>query len=147
MRNTLLFLCFRYFLQINDLTRLGVGIYEIQESYGSCKVLNTHVFCLSICNFWNLEWLPRILISSCFKILLLGLSKVRNTSILPPGWCIYSFQPFIGFFLKTCSEVDTHFVLFEFAVVLLWETMTFYLIIWGPHNGDPVGIALLKLFE
>ena len=30
---TTLFLCFRCFLQINDLTRLGVGIYEIQQSW------------------------------------------------------------------------------------------------------------------
>ena len=44
MRNALLFLCFICFLQINDLTRLGVGIYEIQQSYGSYKVLNTYDF-------------------------------------------------------------------------------------------------------
>ena len=32
----------------------------------------------------------------------------------------------------------------NFVVVLLWETMTFRWIIRGPHNGDPMGITLLK---
>ena len=49
-----------------------------------------------------------------------------------------------GLVLKAFSEVDVHFILFEFAVVLLWETMTFYWIMWGPRNGDPMGITLLK---
>ena len=90
---------------------------------------------------------PTILISSCFKMLLLGIFKLRNTYILPPGWCMYLFQPFIWVVMNACSKVNIHFVLFEFVVVvfLLWETMTFYSIIWGPHNGDPMGITLLKL--
>ena len=50
----------------------------------------------------------------------------------------------LDFVLKAFSEVDIHFVLFEFVVVLLWETMTFYWVIWGPHSGDPMGITLLK---
>ena len=135
MRNTLLFPCFRCFFQINDSTRLGVGIYEIQQSWQLQSFKYICVFCLSICNFWNLEWLPRILISSCFKMLLLGVSKLRNTYILPPGWCIYSFQPLMDFVLKAFSEVDIHLVLFAFVVVLLRETMTFYWILWGPQKG------------
>ena len=42
------------------------------------------------------------------------------------------------------SEVDIRFALFEFAVVLLLESMAFYWIMWGPHNGGPMGITLLK---
>ena len=44
MGETPFFLCFRFFLPINNLTRLGIGIYEIHQSYGSYKVLNTYVF-------------------------------------------------------------------------------------------------------
>ena len=61
---------------------------------------------------------------------------------LTPWLTYYSFQPFIGFVLKAFFEVDIHFVLFEF-VVSLWETMTFYWIIWRPYNEDPMGITLL----
>ena len=56
------------------------------------------------------------------------------------------FSPLLDFILNACSEVDIHFVLFEFVVVLLWEIMVFSWIIWGPHNGNPMGITLLKFF-
>ena len=55
------------------------------------------VFCLSIRNFWNIERPPTILISRCFKMLVLGVWKLRSTYILHPHWCFYSFQPFMGF--------------------------------------------------
>ena len=49
------------------------------------KILNTQVFfCLFISTFEILSN-PRILICSCFKILLLGVLKLRNAYILPPG--------------------------------------------------------------
>ena len=54
------------------------------------------------------------------------------------------FSPLLDFGLKAFSQVDIHFVLFEFVVALLSETMTFYWIIWGPHNGDPMVITLLN---
>ena len=53
------------------------------------------------------------------------------------------FSLLLDFVLKFCGEVDIHFVLFEFVVVLLWETMTFYWIIWVTHTGNPMGITLL----
>ena len=46
--------------------------------------------------------------------------------------------------MKAFSEVDIDFVLFEFVVALLRETMMFYWIIWRPHNGDLMGITLHK---
>ena len=148
MRNTLLFLCFRCFLQINDITLLRVGIYEIQQSWYLQSFKYICVFCLSIFNFWNLEWLTRIFISSCFKMLLLGVSKVRNTYISYPLVDVsIRFSPLLDIVLKAFSDVDIHFVLFEFVVVLLWKTMTFYWIVWGPHNGGPMGITLLKWLE
>ena len=45
-------------------------------------------------------------------------------------------SPFLDFVVNACSEVDIHFVLFEFVVVLLWETMTFYWIVCCSVNGD-----------
>ena len=47
------------------------------------------------------------------------------------------FTPLLDSDLKVLSEVDINFVLFEFVVVLLWETMTVDWIIWWTHNGDP----------
>ena len=43
MRNTLLFLCFRSFLQINDLTPMELVFMKF-SNLGSYKVLNTYVF-------------------------------------------------------------------------------------------------------
>ena len=54
------------------------------------------------------------------------------------------FNPSLDFVLKSFSEVDIHFVLFEFVAVFLWETKTFYWIIWGLHDGDLMRITLLK---
>ena len=59
------------------------------SNLGSYKVLDTYVFCLYICNFWNFEWLPRVLISNCFKMLLFGVSKVGNRYSSP--WLKYLF--------------------------------------------------------
>ena len=53
-------------------------------------------------------------------------------------------SPFFFFFSNAFNEIDIRFVLFEFVVVLLLESMTFYWIMWGPHNVDPMGITLLK---
>ena len=46
------------------------------------------------------------------------------------------FSPLLGFVLSACNEIDIRFVLFEFFVVLLWETMTFYWIIWALHGDN-----------
>ena len=54
------------------------------------------------------------------------------------------FSPLLDFVLNVCSEVDIHFVLFKFVVVLQWENMFLYWIIWGPGNGGLIGITLLK---
>ena len=144
MRNNLLFLFFRSFLQINDLTPLGVGIYEIQHSWWLWNFIYICAFCLSICNFWNLEWLPRILISSGFKMLLLGVSRYDIPIFYPLVDVSIRFSPLLNIIFKAFREVDIHFVLLELVVVLLWETMTFYWIIWERHNGDPMGISLVK---
>ena len=68
------------FLQINDLTRLGIGIYEIQQSWylQSFKYISYPLVYVSVC-----------------------------------------FSPLLNFVLKVFSEVDIHFVLLEFVVVLL----------------------------
>ena len=83
---------------------------------------------------------PTNLISSCFKMLLLVVLKLRNTYILPPV-CIYSFQPFIGFrfeglqwgrysycFIRICCcfTVRNHGVLLDHM-----ETPQ-----WGPHGDN-----------
>ena len=31
-----------------------------------------------------------------------------------------------------------------FVVVLLLKTMEFHFVMWGPHNGDSMGITLFK---
>ena len=57
------------------------------------------------------------------------------------------FSPLFFFFLNAFNEVDIRFVLFEFVVVLLLESMACYWIMWEPHNVDPMGITLLKYAE
>ena len=67
--------------------------------------------------------------------------------LLYTPWLMYLFvsQPFIHFFfLNAGSKVDICFALFEFVALLLWETITFYWIIWWTHNRDPMGITLFK---
>ena len=78
-------------------------------------------------------------------MLLSGISKLRNMYILPLVDASIRFSPLLNFTLEAFSEVDIHFVLFEFFVVLMSETMTFYWIMWGPLNEDPMRITLLKL--
>ena len=144
MRNILLFLYFIYFFPDNEWFNPPWGM-EFGNLY-NCKVLNTYIFHLFICNFFKSWMTPTILISSCFKMLLLGILKLRNTYILYPlvGASIrfsYSFD----FVIDACGKVNIDFVLFKFVVVfLLWEAMTFYWIMWGLHNGDPMGITLFK---
>ena len=75
-------------------------------------------------------------------MLLLGVLKLLNTYILSPGCVSIRFSLLLDW--NACNEVDIHFILFEFDVTLLWETMTFYWIILGPHNGDPLRMTLLK---
>ena len=58
-------------------------------------------------------------------MLLLGVSKLWNTYILPLVDVSIRSSHLLDFVLKAFSEVDIHFVLFESVVVLLWETMTF----------------------
>ena len=59
------------------------------------------------------------MISSSFKMLLLRVSRVRNTYVLPLVDVSIRFSSLLDFVLKAFSEVDIHFVLFEFVVVLL----------------------------
>ena len=96
-------------------------------------------FFLSIRNFSNLEWLPIfwvLVVLKCYSYEIRISNPLVNVSI--------RFSPLLDFVLKTFSDVEIRFILFEIVVALLWETMTFYWIIWGPHNGDPTGITLLK---
>ena len=78
-------------------------------------------------------------------MLFLGILKLQNKYILPLVDVSIRSIPFLDFVLDASGEVNILFVLFEFVVVfLLCQTMRFYWIIWGPHNGDPIGITLLK---
>ena len=91
------------------------------------------------------------MICSCFQMQLLGVLKLKNAYILPPGWYMYSCHPFNRVFLNTCRKVYIHFFYYfvlrcEFVVVLLWESKKFYWIMWGPHNGDPWGELYLSSF-
>ena len=45
-----------------------------------------------------------MVICRCFKMQLLGVLKLSNTYILPPGLYMYSFHPFIRVFLNTCRK-------------------------------------------
>ena len=95
---------------------MGLVFMKFGNLY-SCKVLNTHVLFSYLFAIFFKSWVtPTILISSCFKMLPLGILRLRNTYILPLSWCIYSVQPFIRFCFNTCVEVNIHFVLFKFVV-------------------------------
>ena len=106
----------------------------------SCEVLNIRVFYLSICNSFKSWVTPTILISCCFKMLLLGILKLRNTYILPLGWCIYSVQPFIRF-RSECLWWDKY--LFCFIRICCFFTVRNHDVLldymgtpqWGPY-GD-----------
>ena len=55
----------------------------------------------------------------------------------------------LGFLLNVCIKINIHFVYYfvlrcKFVVALLWGNKKFYWIIWGHHNGDPMGITFLK---
>ena len=52
-------------------------------------------------------------------MLLLGVSKLQNTYILPLVDVSIRFNPLLDFIYKVFSEVDIHCVLFEFVLVLL----------------------------
>ena len=92
------------------------------------------------------SWVTPILNSSCLKMLLLKVLKLQKPIFYPLVDVSICFNLLLGFALNACSEIDIYFVLFEFVVVLLWESMTFYWIKWRPHNGDPMGITLLKYY-
>ena len=63
---------------------------------------------------------PPILISRvCFKMLLLGVLKLRKPIFCPLVDVSIRFSSLLGFLLNTCGEVNFYFVLFEFVVVLL----------------------------
>ena len=76
---------------------------------------------------------------------LLGVSKLQNKYILPLGWCIYSFQPFIGFclrgfcFIRICCffTVRNHDVLLDYVGTTQW----------GPHVGAGVFLWILRNFS
>ena len=112
---------------------------------GSYKVWNTYVFFPYLFAIFEiLSDYPEVWFLVVFKMLLLGVPKVRNTYILPLGWCIYSFQPFIGNYFEgflwgrylfcfiriyCCFTVRYHDVLLDYM---------------GTPIGDPIGITLLK---
>ena len=52
---------------------------------GNYKVLNTRVFFAYLFAIFEILSNPTILISSCFKMLLLRVLKLRNTYMLPLG--------------------------------------------------------------
>ena len=52
-------------------------------------------------------------------MLLLRVSKLRNTYILPLVGVSIRFNPLLDFALMAFSEVHIHFALFELVVVLL----------------------------
>ena len=105
------------------------------------------VFCLFVSTF-------KILIFRCFKMQLLGILNLRNAYSLP-HCLIYLFISifyFFFFFFIACCKVYVQFVYYfglrcEFIIVLLWESKKFYWIMWGPHNGDPIGITLFKFVK
>ena len=131
MRNTFLLLYFRF--SWNSAILLVI------------KFEYTYVFLLIYLQFLKSWVTPTILISSCFKMLTLGILKLRNTYVLAPGWRIYSFQPFIGFCFECLWWGKYSFCFIRNCCYFsLWETMTFYWIMWGPHNGNPIEITLLK---
>ena len=74
---------------------------------------------------------PQIVICSCFKMQLLGVSKLRNAYILPLGKISIRFTFLLGYLLNACSKAYIHFVYnfvlrCEFVVVLLSESKKFY---------------------
>ena len=144
MRNALFFLCFKSFLQINDLTPAGVGIYETQHSWlwQSFKYICFSYYLFAI--FEILSGHPQFWFLVFLKCSFLEFQSYQIGIFYPLVDVSICFSPSLDFVLKAFSEVDIHFVLFEFVVVLLWETMTLYWIIWRPHHGDPMGITILK---
>ena len=149
MKNTLLFLCFISFLQINHWTSpappsLGLVFMKFRN-LGSYKVLNTYVFfCLSIA-FRSLEWPPTILISIWFTF---SSFKIRKYIYFSP-WLMYLFVSALYWILFSRCLVR-YILILCYSNLLLFhcnhETMTFYWIIWEAHNGDPSLLFVLFLF-
>ena len=107
---------------------------------GSYKVLNTHVFFPYLFVIFEILSDPTQI---WFLVVLKCCSKefwsYRIRIFYPLVDVSICFSLLLDFVVNACSEVDNHFDLFEFAVVLMWETMTFI----GLY-GDPTGITLLK---
>ena len=93
-------------------------------------------FLLIYSQFFFKSWVtPTILISSCFKMLPLGILRLRNTYILLLDWCIYSVQPFIRFCFNTFVEVNIHFVLFKFVLSCCEKPWRFIGLYGDPLTG------------
>ena len=54
------------------------------------------------------------------------------------------FSPSFDFVMDTCGKVNIHFVLFEFVGFFAVRSHEVLLDYMGTHNGDPMGITLLK---
>ena len=98
MRNTLLFLSF-------------FNPHRVVKSYQNSAILA--VIKLKIHMFFACG--SATLISNCFKMLLLGVLKLRNTYIYPLVDVSIRFRPLLDSFLNAYSEVSIHFALFEFC--------------------------------
>ena len=121
-----------------------VGIYEIQQSWELQSFKYICFFAYLFAIFEILSSYPEFRFLVVLKCYSWEFQKYEMRISYPLADVSILFSPLLDFALKVFSEVDVHFVLFESVVVLLWETMTFCWIIWGPHNGDLMGITLLK---
>ena len=97
VRNTLFFSILGLFA-VNKWIELPWGWYLCYWA-SLKKIKYASIFYLYISTFEILS-IPPIVICSYFKMQFLGVLKLRNAYILPPGWCICSFHPFSRFFLK-----------------------------------------------
>ena len=111
----------------------------------SWKVLNTYVFFAYLFAIFEiLSGQPQLWFLVVLKCYSQESQSYEICIFYPLVDVSIGFSPLLDSNLKVLSEVDIHFVLFEFAVVLLWETMTVDWIIWWLHNGDPMVTTLLK---
>ena len=115
------------------------------SNLGSYKVLNTYVFFAYLFAIFEiLSGYPEFWFLVVLKCYSKEFQRYEIRISYPLVDVYIRFSPLLDFVLKSFSEVDIHFVLFEFVIVFLWETKTFYWIIWGLHDGDLMRITLLK---
>ena len=118
------------------------------SNLGSYKVLNTYLFFAYLFAIFEiLSGYPEFWFLVVLKCYSKKFQRYEIRISYPLVGVSIRFSPLLDFILKSFIEEDIHFVLLEFVVVLLWETMTFYWIIWRPQNGDPMRITLLNFNE